>query len=243
MVGHFRSKKANQAWTLVKILLVEDNKDLALNITEFFECKGIIVDYAADGLTALNLLLSETYDVVVLDITLPGMDGFSLCEKMRDSNRIDAPVIMLTARDREQDKLKGFSVGADDYMIKPFSLPELEARLVALIRRANQGVVGHKELVVADLVYNPETMNFKRGNVNLVLMPVPRKILVMLMQKANRVVTRQEIEQEIWHDNSPDSEVLRSHIYAIRQEINKDSSINLLHTIRGVGYLLGETEF
>ena len=226
----------------MKILLVEDNKDLALNVTEYFESKGYIVDYAADGLTASNLLLSESYDVVVLDIMLPGMGGFTLCEQLRDNHSIDTPVIMLTARDREQDKLKGFSVGADDYLIKPFSLPELEARLVALIRRANQGVLGHKELVVADLVYNPETMNFKRGNVNLVLMPVPRKILVMLMQKANRVVTHQEIEQEIWHDNPPDSEVLRSHIYAIRQEINKGSSINLLHTIRGAGYLLGETE-
>jgi DNA-binding response OmpR family regulator len=226
----------------MKILLVEDNKNLALNITEFFESKDYIVDYAADGSTALNLLLSETYDVIVLDIMLPGIDGFSLCEKLRDGNNMDTPVIMLTARDREKDKLKGFSVGADDYMIKPFSLPELEARLLALVRRTNRSVLGHKNLVVADLVYNPETMKFKRGDVNLVLKPVPRKILVMLMQKANRVVTRQEIEQEIWQDNPPDSEVLRSHIYAIRSEINKNSSINLLHTIRGAGYILGDTE-
>jgi DNA-binding response OmpR family regulator len=113
MVGRFRSKKANQTWILMKILLVEDNKDLALNITEFFESKDNIVDYAADGLTVLNLLLSETYDVVVLDIMLPGMDGFSLCEKLRDSNSIDTPVIMLTPGDREQDKLKVFSVGTE----------------------------------------------------------------------------------------------------------------------------------
>jgi DNA-binding response OmpR family regulator len=149
----------------------------------------------------------------------------------------------LTARDREQDKLKGFSVGADDYLIKPFSLPELEARLHALVRRASQSVLGQKNLVVADLVYNPATMSFKRGDVKLSLKPVPRKILVLLMQKANHVVTRQELEQEIWHDDPPDSEVLRSHIYAIRSEINKSSSINLLHTIRGTGYILGETEF
>jgi DNA-binding response OmpR family regulator len=226
----------------MKILLVEDNKDLALNIAEYFESKDNIVDYAADGLTALNLLLSDSYDAVVLDIMLPGMDGFSLCENLRNGNSIDAPIIMLTARDREQDKLKGFSVGADDYLIKPFSLPELEARLIALIRRANRSVLGKRNLVVADLVYNPEMMSFKRGDVNLALKPVPRKILVMLMQKANRVVTRQEIECEIWHDHPPDSEVLRSHIYAIRSEINKGGSINLLHTIRGTGYLLGESE-
>jgi DNA-binding response OmpR family regulator len=227
----------------MKILLVEDNRDLALNITEYFENKNYTIDYAADGPTGLNLLLGETYDVVVLDVMLPGMDGFRLCEQMREHNNIEVPVIMLTARDREQDKLKGFSVGADDYLIKPFSLPELEARLHALVRRASQSVLGQKNLVVADLVYNPATMSFKRGDVKLSLKPVPRKILVLLMQKANQVVTRQELEQEIWHDDPPDSEVLRSHIYAIRSEINKSSSINLLHTIRGTGYILGETEF
>ncbi|MCG6889804.1 MAG: response regulator transcription factor [Gammaproteobacteria bacterium] len=227
----------------MKILLVEDNRDLALNITEYFENKNYTIDYAADGPTGLNLLLGETYDVVVLDVMLPGMDGFRLCEQMREHNNIEVPVIMLTARDREQDKLKGFSVGADDYLIKPFSLPELEARLHALVRRASQSVLGQKNLVVADLVYNPATMSFKRGDVKLSLKPVPRKILVLLMQKANHVVTRQELEQEIWHDDPPDSEVLRSHIYAIRSEINKSSSINLLHTIRGTGYILGETEF
>jgi len=190
----------------------------------------------------LNLALSQTYDVIVLDIMLPGMDGFSLCEKLRDDNGVGTPVIMLTARDTEQDKLKGFSVGADDYLIKPFSLPELEARLFALVRRAKQGFSGSKKLVVADLVYDPDTMSFMRGKVDLFLKPVPRKILIMLMQKANRVVTRQEIEQEIWNGDPPDSEVLRSHIYAIRSEINKNNSNNILHTIRGAGYILGEKE-
>jgi len=179
----------------------------------------------------------------VLDIMLPGMDGYSLCEKLRDSNGIGTPVIMLTARDTEHDKLKGFSAGADDYLVKPFSLPELEARLHALVRRAKQGYSGGENLVVADLVYNPVTMIFKRGDITLSLMPVPRKILVMLMRSANRVVTRQEIEQEIWDDDPPDSEVLRSHIYAIRSEINKNNSTNLLHTIRGAGYIIGENRF
>jgi len=227
----------------MKILLIEDNNNLALNITEYFESKEYLIDYAADGITALNLVLSQTFDVIVLDIMLPGMDGYSLCQKLRDNNGIGTPVIMLTARDTEDDKLKGFDAGADDYLVKPFSLPELEARLLALVRRAKQGYSGGENLVVADLVYNPVTMSFKRGDFNLNLMPVPRKILVMLMQNANRVVTRQEIEHEIWNDDPPDSEALRSHIYAIRSGINKNHSTNLLHTIRGTGYLLGETEF
>jgi len=211
-------------------------------MSQYFESKDYVTDYAADGITALNLALSETYDVIVLDIMLPGMDGFSLCEKLRDNNRVGTPVIMLTARDTEQDKLRGFNAGADDYLVKPFSLPELEARLIALIRRDNKALLGSRELVVADLVYYPDRMNFKRGDVSLSLKPVPRKILVMLMQKANCVVTRREIEREIWSDDPPDSEVLRSHIYAIRSELNKNNSTNLLHTIRGTGYLLGETE-
>jgi len=226
----------------MKILLVEDNNNLALNISEYFDSKEYIVDYAADGITALNLVLSQTYDVIVLDIMLPGMDGYSLCQKLRDNNGIGTPVIMLTARDTEHDKLKGFSAGADDYLVKPFSLPELEARLLALVRRAKRGYSGSESLVVADLVYNPMTMNFTRGGVNLNLMPVPRKILVMLMKNANRVVTRQEIEHEIWNDDPPDSEALRSHIYAIRSAINKNDSTNLLHTIRGTGYVLSDTE-
>ena len=226
----------------MKILLVEDNNNLALNITEYFESKGYVTDYAADGITAFSLLLSETYDVIVLDVMLPGMDGFSLCQKLRDKKGNGTPVIMLTARDTEKDKLKGFSAGTDDYLVKPFSLPELEARIIALVRRTKHALTGGENLVVADLVYNPATMSFHRGDVSLSLMPVPRKVLVLLMQNANQVVTRSEIEREIWNDEPPDSEALRSHIYAIRNAINKHSSINLLHTIRGTGYLLGETD-
>ena len=226
----------------MKILLVEDNRNLALNVTEYLESKDYITDYAADGLTALNLVLSQTYDVILLDIMLPGLDGFELCKKLRSNNGIETPIIMLTARDSEQDKLKGFDLGADDYLVKPFSLPELEARIISLVRRTRRSLRGEQNLVVADLVYNPVMMSFKRGEVNLSIQPIPHKILVLLMQNANRVVTRREIEQEIWNDNPPDSEALRSHIYAIRREINRNSPINLLHTIHGTGYMLGEKE-
>jgi len=136
--------------------------------------------------------------------------------------------------------LKGFDSGTDDYLIKPFSLKELEARIIALNRRNHQQVVD-KTLVVSDLEYHPGTMVLKRANRTLLLKPVPRKILVILMKNTHRVVTRQEIEQEIWLDNPPDSEVLRAHIYAIRSEIDKANTIKLLHTIHGVGYRLAET--
>jgi DNA-binding response OmpR family regulator len=225
----------------MKILLIEDNNDLALNITEFLERKGHIVDYSADGLTALNLALRYKFDIIILDIMLPGMDGFALCEKIRENSDFDAAVIMLTAKGTEVDKLEGFRVGTDDYMVKPFSLPELEARLLALQRRGKSRLHGGKKLVVDDLEYDPNTMKLTRAGMALDLKPVPRKILVLLMQNAYRVVTRGELETEIWDGEPPDSEVLRSHIYAIRSELNKDNLNNVLHTIRGVGYMLGES--
>ena len=226
----------------MKILLVEDNKNLALNVSDYLESQGHVIDYAADGITALNLVLTQTFDVILLDIMMPGMNGFSVCQKLRDKNGIATPIIMLTAKDTEEDVLKGFSVGTDDYLVKPFSLPELEARIIAMVRRTKRAFGLNENLVVADLVYNPGTMSFKRGDVALSLMPVPRRILVLLMQNANRVVSRREIEREIWNDEPPDSEVLRSHIYTIRSEVNRHSSVNLIHTVRGAGYLLGESK-
>lgn len=222
----------------MNILLVEDNHDLALNVTEFFEKKGHIIDYAADGLSASNLVLRQSFDVIILDVMLPGMSGLTFCQQLRENYELDTPVIMLTAKDTEEDKLKGFKAGTDDYLVKPFSLPELEARLQSLIRRSNHQLFSKKKLVVEDLEYSPDTMKLKRGDTELSLKPIPLKILIILMQNSDRVVTRQEIEQQVWNDAPPDSEVLRSHIYAIRSAVDKNSSIKLVQTIRGVGYRL-----
>jgi DNA-binding response OmpR family regulator len=226
----------------MNILLVEDNHDLALNVTEFFEKKGHIIDYAADGLSALNLVLKQSYEVIILDVMLPGMSGLTFCQQLRENYELDMPVIMLTAKDTEADKLKGFQAGTDDYLVKPFSLPELEARLQSLIRRSKNQSFGKKKLIVEDLEYSPDTMKLKRGDTELSLKPIPLKILIILMQNSDRVVTRQEIEQQVWNDAPPDSEVLRSHIYAIRSEVDKNGSKKLVQTIRGVGYRLAIDE-
>ncbi len=226
----------------MNILLIEDNHDLALNVTEFFERKGHIIDYAADGLSALNLVLRQSYEVIILDVMLPGMSGLTFCQQLRKNYELDTPVIMLTAKDTEEDKLKGFKAGTDDYLVKPFSLPELEARLQSLIRRSQPHAFGKKKLIVEDLEYAPDTMKLKRGDCELTLKPIPLKILIILMQNANRVVTRQEIEHQVWNDEPPDSEVLRSHIYAIRSEVDKKGCKKLVQTIRGVGYRLAIDE-
>lgn len=170
------------------------------------------------------------------------MDGFTVCNKLRVELEKNTPVIMLTAKDTEQDKLEGFRTGADDYLVKPFSLPELEARLTALSRRCKNQVTGLMKLKVDDLEYDKSTMEFRRGQNNISLKPVPREILILLMRNSHRVVSRHEIEMEIWRDHPPDSEVLRTHIYAIRRAIEKKGTKKLLHTIHGVGYRLVASE-
>ena len=225
----------------MKILLVEDNNDLALNVTEYLEHKGYIMDYSRDGLSALNLALRNRYDIILLDVMLPGLDGFGFCEQLRDHS-IDTPVIMLTAKGTEEDKLRGFRAGVDDYMVKPFSLAELEARLQVHHRRVAMRLDASKKMSVCDLEYDPATLEIKRAGTPLKLNLVPRRILVLLMQNAYRVVTRAELEDEIWDGEPPDSKVLRSQIYTIRGELNKNHNENILHTIRGVGYKISDPE-
>ncbi len=225
----------------MRILLIEDNRDLALNICEYFESQHHVIDYASDGINGLNLAVNESFDAIIMDVMLPGMNGFQCCRQLRESAKNITPILLLTAKDTEEDKLLGFDAGADDYLVKPFSLRELEARLRALRNRTQNRVVSQK-LKVGDLVYNPDTMVFKRAGRRLSIKPVPRKILIILMKYSFRVVTRQEIEREVWHDDPPDKEVLRAHIYSIRREIDQNNLSKLLHTIHGEGYRLAEIE-
>lgn len=219
------------------LLIVEDNPDLSANIGEYMESKGHIVDYASDGLTGFNLATANRYDAVVLDLYLPGLDGLTLCQKLRSDSRSSIPVLMLTARDREQDKLAGFEAGADDYLTKPFSLPELLARLNALVRRS-QGAISTR-LEVSDLTFDSDTLTAIRNGRKLELTPTGYKLLDKLMRVSPAVVARQDIERLLWGDNPPDNDAtLRAHIHALRNAIDHDGQPKLLHTIHGVGYRL-----
>jgi len=222
----------------MRLLLIEDNQDLAANIGEFLESRGHIVDYAADGLSGLHLAAVNPYDVVVLDLGLPGLDGISLCQRLRADARIGLPVLMLTSRDTEKDKLSGFEAGADDYLTKPFSLPELHARLMALQRRASgdRGQI----LQVGDLSLDIATQVCRRGGRRLELTPTGLKLLRRLMSVSPKLLSRSEVESAIWGDHPPDSDAaLRAHIHALRQAIDKDQAVKLLHTVHGVGYRIG----
>lgn len=217
-----------------QILLIEDHAELAATTGEFLEECGYTVDYAMDGTTGLNLALSNQYDALVIDVMLPGMDGFQICEKIRQGSHSDIPMIMLTARDQLEDKLKGFELGADDYLIKPFDFEELEARLIALIRRF-KGAFDKKTLTIHDLELNPKTMIVKRQDKAIKLSPTCLHILQILMKQSPELVSKAQIERELWGDELPNSDVLRSHLYNLRQAIDKPFDAPLIQTVPGLG--------
>jgi DNA-binding response OmpR family regulator len=225
----------------MRILVIEDNRDIAANIHDFLEGKGHIVDAAGDGITGLHLALVNEYEAIVLDLKLPGLDGIEVCRKLRNEARKDTPVLMLTARDTLPDKLMGFESGADDYLVKPFALQELEARLQALSRR---GVPGAKSesVQIADLVFNPLTLRVRRAGQDIDLSPIELKILTLLMRESRRVVTRNQIEAEVWGDTPPESDSIRAHIHTLRNAIDRPFNVALIHTVHGIGYRLADPD-
>ncbi len=218
-----------------QILLVEDHADLAETVGEYLESSGHLVDYAADGLIAVHLATQNRYDIIVLDIMLPGMDGYKVCRHLREVAGLTTPIIMLTAKDQLENKLEGFTSGADDYLVKPFDLPELEMRIEALVRRS-QGVRSRYE--VGDLVLDTETLEVWRDTHPLKLSRICFDILKVLMQAHPKVVTRDQLERELWGDDLPDSDALRSHLYNLRQVVDRPFEQKVIETLAGRGYRL-----
>lgn len=222
----------------MRILVIEDNRDILANILDYLELKGFTVDCAQDGLSGIHLALTQPYDLIVLDIMLPGMDGYQLCQKLRQEANNNTPIIMLTARDALDDRLKGLHAGADDYLVKPFALSELVARIEAVLRRSSGA--NKRVLEVADLRYNLETLEVSRAGQPLKLNPIGLKLLATLMQRSPAVVRRETLEEALWGDDIPDSDSLRSHIHQLRQTIDKPFATALLHTVHGVGFRLAD---
>jgi DNA-binding response OmpR family regulator len=221
------------------ILLVEDNSGIAEMIGEFLERRGYAIDYAADGVSGLHLAVTGSHDVIVLDLMLPGIDGLDVCRKLRGEAKKSTPVLMLTARDTLEDKLVGLDAGADDYLVKPFEPRELEARIRALIRRERRQVSA-EVLQVGDLVLDTATFRLSRGGEDLQVSPIGMKLLTILMRESPRVVSRRDIEREIWGDTLPDSDTLRSHLYNLRRVVDKPYRTPLLHTIHSAGYRIAD---
>ena len=225
----------------MRILVIEDHRDIAENIGDYLAPKGYELDYAADGITGLHLAVTNDYDVIVLDLTLPALDGLEVCRKLREEAKKGTPVLMLTARDQLDNKVQGFRAGADDYLVKPFALKELEIRLEAL-RRRGRGVAQTRVLKVADLEFDPDTQAVKRAGQRIELNPSLRTLLGVLMANTHRVVRRAELESALWGDDPPDADVLRAHIYALRSAIDKPFEHKLLHTVHGTGYRLADVD-
>ncbi|MFO1207327.1 MAG: response regulator transcription factor [Burkholderiales bacterium] len=220
----------------MNILLVEDDRDLAASIGEFLESAGHRLDYATDGLLARRLCSENSYDAIVLDVGLPGASGLDVCRWLRAEARRSTPVLMLTARDLEHDVLAGFDAGADDYLVKPFSLKILAARLVAIARR---GRLACGTLTVADLNLEVDTLEVRRHGSRLALTPSGLRILELLMRASPAVVSREQLVELLWGDAPPASDAaLRAHIHLLRQAIDPPGFPHLLHTVHGVGYRL-----
>ena len=220
---------------MYKILVIEDNPDIVANIYAFFEPKGFALDNAHNGYSGLTLASNNRYDVILLDVMLPGMDGTKLCKKLREELHDKTPVLMLTARDTILDKVAGFDSGADDYLVKPFSLIELESRIKALIRRHQDHHCG-QSIEVVELSLNVEEHTVTRASKPLKLTPTGFKILQILMSASPRIVSKNELEEKVWGDDIPSSDALRTHMHSVRAQVDKPFAKTMIRTVAGVGY-------
>lgn len=226
----------------MRILIIEDNPDIVANLYGFLEPKGYVLDTASTGYAGLALAAEHAYDVIVLDVMLPGLSGIEVCRKLRTELNSAAPVLMLTARDTLQDKEAGFNAGADDYLVKPFSLVELDLRLNALRRRARGEHRASSILKVGPLTFNTDTYQVARAGVPLALTKTGFVMLKCLMRESPRLVTREQLEHEVWGDDRPESDALRTHLHALRQVLDKPFPFPMLRTVPGLGYQLTATD-
>lgn len=220
----------------LQVLLIEDELSIAKNIASYMEQKGHIFDFATNGKHGLQLALQQYYDLIILDLNLPGIDGLQLCAQLRQQAQRHIPVLMLTAKDSLEDKVSGFHVGTDDYLTKPFSLQELEVRCLALSRR--HLLQQQHTLTLGPLLLDKQRRLAKRDGQQLALNAMGYKILLLLVEAYPQVVSRSELSRQLWRDEPTESDALRSHIYQLRTVLDKPFAYPLLKTVFGVGFTL-----
>jgi len=217
----------------LKLLLIEDQRDLAESIWDFFERRGHLIDHAGDGAQGLRMALDGRFDVIVLDLGLPRLDGLELCRRLREAGH-GVPVLMLTARDGLDDKLRGFASGADDYLVKPFAMAELEARVLNLHRRhGGDGLLSHGALAL-----DPEQRCAIREGRRIALSAIQTRLLQALLRAAPGVVRSEQLQVAGWGEEAPGADALHSQISALRALIDKPFETPLLLTVHGLGYRL-----
>jgi two-component system, OmpR family, response regulator len=223
----------------LRVLLVEDDMVIASFIIKGLKEAGYTVDHTSNGQDGLHSALTETYDVAIVDIMLPKLDGLSVIAEIRKRGR-NTPVIILSAKQSVEDRIKGLQTGSDDYLTKPFSFSELLARLQALIRRAN-GVSEATRLTVADLTMDLLAREVTRSGVKIDLQPREFSLLEYLMRNAGRVVSKTMIMEHVWDYNfDPQTNVVEARMSKLRDKIDRDYACQLIHTIRGAGYIIKE---
>ena len=218
----------------LRVLVIEDQHDIAANIWDFLERRGHVMDHCADGVSGLARAMDGGFDVIVLDLGLPRLDGLDLCRKLRAAGH-GVPVLMLTARDTLDDKLRGFGEGADDYMVKPFAMHELEARIRAVYRRV-QPV--RNDMALGGLAYDPATMMATREGRSIVLTRLQGNILSTLLRDAPKVTSHQRLLQAAWGEDSGDIAALHTQIYELRALIDRPFAHAMIQSVRGIGYRL-----
>jgi DNA-binding response OmpR family regulator len=222
----------------VKILIVEDDKHLAQTMKSGLEESGYAVDWIPEGESALEMVSAYSYDIIILDIMLPGMDGFSICKTMR-SKGIDLPILILTARHQEDDKVRGLDCGADDYLVKPFSYPELYARIRALLRRG----VGSRttEITIGQLALDTVLKKIKYAGLPVNLTSKEYAILEYLVINRNGVVTREMLEEHVWDcEHGAFSNVIEVLVSRIRKKLCPEDKEAVIRTVKGLGYVVKE---
>ena len=223
----------------MRLLLVEDDKKIALFVTTGLKEAGFAVDHVIDGEDGLHLALTEPYDLAVVDLMLPTVDGLTIIKQMRDHD-INTPVLILSAKRSVTERVKGLQTGGDDYLVKPFAFSELLARVQALMRRSSRSN-SPVEIKVADLALNLVTRKVLRADREIDLQPLEFSLLEYLMRNSGRVVSKTMIMEHVWDYNfNPQTNVVEARICYLRDKIDKDFDAKLIHTVRGVGYVLKE---
>jgi len=221
----------------LRILIIEDDPDIASNLYDFLQASGHIVDAAPDGITGLRLASSGQFDCIVLDLGLPRMDGIIVCQRLREDAHVDTPVLMITARDTLEDKLTGFEHGADDYLVKPFALKEVEARLTALHRR-HSGKSIPRALTVGALKLDPRALRVTYRGVEVKIPPKCLRLLEAIMAQPGKIHTRDELEYAVWGDRQQTSDTLRTHMHLLRRALTQAGGADPIETVHGMGYRL-----
>lgn len=222
--------------TSLNILLVEDQQSIACNISDYMEAKGHSFDFASQGKQGLTLALEHHFDLIILDLNLPKMDGLEVCQQIRKQANRHIPILMLTARDSIDDKVSGFTAGADDYLTKPFSLQELEVRCLALSRR--HLLQTSDILTIGPLTIDRQRKQVSRDDKTLDLHAMGVRIITILAEAYPQVVSRSMLTQKLWGDEPTESDAMRSHLYQLRNILDKPFDYPILKTVHGVGVTL-----